>query len=128
MYKHPKSPQDRSPYPKVVTSRILTISERPGTYCYVVDLDEVIHVAPNASHIHPKILGQCQKTLFAGELVIGNPGEIEDVDNCSGTFQFQSRHSLCCVRSHLTKLGFRVHQTTWHDFKAVNFPTTLSCP
>jgi hypothetical protein len=128
MFKNAKSPNDRTPYPKDPSSRILTIAERPGTYCYVVDLDEVIHVAPNASHIHPKILGMRARTLYAGELVIGNPGEIDDVDNCSGTFEFHSQNSLCCVKSQLMKLGFNVHQATWHDFKKVSFPSTLECP
>ena len=126
MFGSSKKPLDRFPYPQDSGSRRLSIQEVTGCYVFIVDVDEVIHVVLNASHMHPKVLGNTTETLYAGEIEIDTPGNIVEVNNLSGTFRFKSQKSLCCVKDQLVKLGFTVTSVFWHS-PAGTRPTLLLC-
>jgi hypothetical protein len=93
---------------------------------FVVDVKDVIHVAPDGCHMHPQVLGQAREALYAGEITIDRPGNVEEVTNLSGTFQFQSKQSLCCVVSSLRQLGFSVGDVVWYPSNG-NSPVLLAC-
>jgi len=114
MFGSSKKPKDLTPYSASPQSRPLTLGEVPGRYAYVVDTDEVIHVIPDGLHVHPLILGQGMEALYAGDLIIGAAGVITEITNLSGTFQFKSQRSLCCVVEHLQRLGFSVKSVMWY--------------
>ena len=94
-------------------SRPLTMSGKPGRFAYVVDTDEIIHVIPDGLHVHPLILGLAQEVLYVGDLTIETAGVVGEITNLSGTFQFKSQRSLCCVVEHLHQLGFAVKRVMW---------------
>ena len=127
MFTNPKKPKDRTQYQQDSGSRVLRNSERPGRYAYVVDLEEVIYVAPDAQHIHPKILGNTREAFYAGDLVIDPCGRVEEVTNLSGTFQFKSQKSLCCVVQHLQVLGVTVDAAVWYPPDGSSAPIQLTC-
>jgi hypothetical protein len=128
MFRGPKSPRDRTPYPRSPDSRELQITEAVGRYVFVVDVNEVIHVAPDGSHMHPKVLGNAAPALYAGELTIDRPGNVAEVTNLSGTFQFKSQMSLCCVVSKLRETGFTVANVFWYPPSGATGPVQLVCP
>jgi len=128
MFGSSKRPLDRFRYLRDVDSRPLRSNELPGDYVYVVDLDETIHVAPNGPHMHPKVLGNAGSALYAGEISIAAPGEVDSVNNSSGTFRFKSQQSLCCVVLGLVRLGFRVHEAIWYTPDGSMRPQRLNCP
>lgn len=127
MLGRPKKPLDTRPYARSPNSRPLTIHEVPGSYVYVVDLDEVIHIDIDAPHQHPKVLGSARSALYAGTLIIEANCHVPELTNASGTFQFQNRKSLCCVAQKLRDLGFTVGSVVWYppDGSRVR---TLNCP
>jgi len=114
MFGSPKKPKDPTPYPVSTFSRPLATTEKSGRFAYVVDTDEIIHVMPDGLHVHPLILGLAQEVLYAGDLVIEGAGTIAEITNLSGTFQFRSQRSLCCVVQHLRQLGFLVKSVMWY--------------
>ena len=120
-------PLDKHPYPKSADSRPLTNREAAGQYVYVVDSNEIIHVAPDDFHKHPKGLGLASLALYAGDMTIASPGIIGDITNLSGTFQFSSKSGLCCVKQKLQEMGFTVMRTVWHDWQNGAVPRILSC-
>ncbi len=122
-----KRPLDKLPYPQSPDSRPLTIGEVVGRYVYVVDLQDTIHVVPDGSHEHPKVLGLAQSALYAGDLRIDRPGQVAEVTNLSGTFQFSSQHSLCCVAKHLHQIGFTVGKVKWFPPDGSSGPVPLQC-
>lgn len=128
MFGAPKTPLDKSAYPRSTDSRPLDIGESVGRYVYVVDLDGIIHIAPDGPHVHPCVLGLCKPAFYAGEITIDQPGSVEEITNLSGTFQFDSQLSLCCVASHLRQLGFTVDEVVWYPPDGSTRPVRLRCP
>lgn len=126
MYGRPKSPRDTFSYLRSADSRPLAAGESGGRYVFVVDLDEVIHVAPDGLHTHPKVLGGARPALYAGELVIDPGGHVEELTNLSGTFRFNSRRSLCCVAAGVRRLGFSVGEVVWYPANG-GVPVVLTC-
>ena len=57
-----------------------------GVYVYVQDCAGVVWVLPDGCHRHPRILGGVRPAVAAGELVVGEGGEIHSINNLSGTF------------------------------------------
>ena len=98
-----------------------------GRYVYVVDTRGVIHVAPDQLHMHPKVLGSVESALYAGEIGINLAGIVYELTNCSGTFQFKSKRSLCCVATHLVQLGFAVRNIIWFPPDGNSPPLRLQC-
>jgi hypothetical protein len=128
MFGPSRSPRDSFRYAQDSSSRLLTVSETPGTYVYVVDTGDDVYVAPNDSHMHPKVLGQAEAVLYAEEILIESTGVVSEVNNLSGTFRFNSRSSLCCLASKLTDLGFSVEKVVWYLADGTSPPRQLSCP
>jgi hypothetical protein len=126
MYGSPKSPRDAFRYAKAVDSCQLAPSAPVGRYVFVVDVHDTIHVAPDGSHMHPQVLGNAEPALYAGEIIIDAPGNVEEVTNLSGTFRFKSQSSLCCVASGLRQLGFSVVDVVWYPPNGGN-PVLLAC-
>ena len=127
MFGHSKLPSDRHPYPRSRDSRRLEVQEVVGRYVFVVDLDEVIYVVPDGYHMHPRVLGNGARALYAGELYIDQPGHIEEMTNLSGTFRFKSQRSLCCVALHLRAIGFTVGEVIWYPPDGSSYPVALTC-
>lgn len=127
MFGNAKSPKDKSPYTKSSESRPLSFKESTGRFVFVVDLNDVIHVAPDGLHMHPLVLGKAQAALYAGEIFIDKPGNVDEVTNLSGTFRFKSRTSLCCVASSLSQLGFTVRDVIWYPPDGASAPVVLMC-
>ena len=127
MFGKVKRPNDTFPYVRSLNSRPLTIAESVGQYVFVVDIDETIHVAPDGSHMHPKVLGNGDSALYAGELTIDSPGNVEQITNLSGTFSFRSKSSLCCVADRLKALGFNVNDILWFPPEGSSNAILLVC-
>lgn len=122
-----KRPRDTTRYPRSADSHPLTPSEGAGSYVFVVDAGEVIHVAPDGYHMHPKVLGNVEPALYAGEIALDRVGHVAEVTNLSGTFRFRSRRSLCCVAEHLRRLGFTVGMVVWYPPDGSGPPVVLNC-
>jgi hypothetical protein len=101
----PKSPLDLFPYPRDPRSQPIATDIDNGVYVYVQDVLGVIHVLPDGSHRHPKVLGNAESALYAGDLRIES-GEIIDLTNLSGTFQFDDPDGLIAVAEQLLNQGF----------------------
>jgi hypothetical protein len=99
-----KSPQDAIPYPRDPRSRPLGPGLADGGYAYVQDAGGTVYGVPDESHIHPKILGGGQAALYAGDLTIRG-GEVFDLTNLSGTFQFDYEAGLREVAAQLSRQG-----------------------
>lgn len=121
-----KSPRDRFPYAKAAGSFPLSASASIGRYVFAVDQNKVIHVAPDGLHMHPKVLGNAEPALYAGEIMIDQVGNVDELTNLSGTFRFKSKRSLCCVAAGLQKLGFSVGDVVWDPANGGN-PVILTC-
>jgi hypothetical protein len=126
MFGNAKPPGDPFPYLKARGSHQLTTNTPTGKYVFVVDLNDVIHVAPDGPHMHPQVLGYAESALYAGELSIDSPGLVDEITNLSGTFRFKSRKSLCCVASGLRQLGFGVQDVSWYP-PTGGTPVLLTC-
>lgn len=50
------------------------------------DCAGVLWLGPDGPHMHPKLLGGARPAVAAGELTLGNDGEVLSVNNLSGTF------------------------------------------
>lgn len=101
----PKSPLDVFPYPRDSRSRPITTNIDDGVYVYVLDTLGVVHVLPDGPHHHPKVLGNAEPALYAGDLRI-ELGEIIEITNLSGTFQFDDPDGLVAVAEQLFDQGF----------------------
>lgn len=77
--------------------------------------------------MHPRVLGNAQPALYAGELSIDPPGIVDEITNLSGTFRFRSQRSLCCVASGLRQLGFSVGDVVWYPPNGNGGPVHLTC-
>lgn len=76
--------------------------------------------------MHPRVLGNAEPALYAGEISIDQIGSVDEVTNLSGSFRFQSKRSLCCVASGLIKLGFTVGDVIWYPADG-SAPVKLTC-
>ena len=128
MFGSAKPPFDPTPYPQDPASRPIRIGESVGRYAFVVDTAGVVHIVPDAPHVHPKVLGLAREALYAGEIAIDRPGHVEELTNLSGTFQFRSKTSLCCVATVLRSLGFVVAEVVWYPPSGATGPVRLQCP
>ena len=126
MFGRSKKPHDRTPYPQSPLSHPLTLAEPAGPYVYVVDEQEVIHVAKDGPHMHPLVLGGARAAKYAGDLVIAKPGVIVELTNLSGSFSFRSKRSLCCVADRLREMGFVVNAVIWYPPDGKSFPHRLT--
>lgn len=59
-----------------------------GEYVFVQDANEEVWVLPNGPHYHPRKLGNATPVAAAGEMIVGHDGEILEINNLSGTFEF----------------------------------------
>jgi hypothetical protein len=105
----PKSPLDSFPYARDSRSQPIAHGIADGNYLYVQDLEGIVHILPDGGHLHPKILGGGAPALYAGDLQIKD-GEIVDVTNLSGTFQFDEPEGLLVVARQLAALGFKMKE------------------
>ncbi len=99
-----KYPLDSTPYPKDANSQPVNANLADGNYVYVRDTTGVIYVVPDAPHMHPKVLGNAQPAIYAGDLTI-KKGRVTDVTNLSGTFQFDDEEGLREVAAELRLQG-----------------------
>jgi hypothetical protein len=58
-----------------------------GVYVYVQDCAGVVWVCPDGPHRHLRVLGGARPAVAAGEMTIGENGEVLSINNLSGTFQ-----------------------------------------
>jgi hypothetical protein len=58
-----------------------------GVYVYVQDCAGVVWVAPDGPHMHPRVLGGARPAVAAGELTLGEGGEVLSINDLSGTFR-----------------------------------------
>lgn len=58
-----------------------------GVYVFVQDCSGVVWVGPDGPHMHPRVLGGSRPAVAAGELTLGQNGEVLSINNLSGTFQ-----------------------------------------
>lgn len=128
MFGNSRPPKDRYPYSQSAESRPLSFQESKGRYVFVVDVHDVIHVVPDGLHMHPRVLGNAQAALYAGEIHIDMPGHVDEITNLSGTFRFSSQDSLCCVASSLQQLGFTVGDVVWYSSNGNHCPKMITCP
>ena len=127
MFGRAKAPLDRHPYAKSRSSRRLSRSAPAGRCVFLVDLDDVIHVAADGPHMHPQVLGGAQSALYAGEITIDRAGAVDEVTNLSGTFRFRSEQSLCRVADVLRRLGFSVADVVWCPPDGSSSPVISAC-
>jgi len=102
-----KVPLDSFPYPQDARSRPLDSGLADGGYAYVQDANGVVFGVPDEPHVHPKILGGGQMALYAGDLTI-RKGEVVDLTNLSGTFQFEDEEGLRQVAHQLCQQGLNI--------------------
>lgn len=81
------APLDPARYRPLETRTIFSPTLPPGRYVYVQNVDGTVWVAPDGSHIHPRISGGVRPVVSAGELFLGEQGQVIEVNNLSGTFQ-----------------------------------------
>ena len=74
-----------------------------GSYVFVQDCAGTVWILPDGFHRHPRVLGGSRPAVAAGELIVGENGEVISLNNLSGTFQ-------CAADSLLTAVGGLVKQ------------------
>jgi hypothetical protein len=99
-------PLDAKRYRQSKSSSVFSDKAPDGSYVYVLDENKVLHVAPEGSHVHPKVLGGGKRANGAGGFVVSN-GEIVEIDNLSGTFR-PHPDSLAQVEQAITQQGGKV--------------------
>jgi hypothetical protein len=112
-----KAPLDKTPYPRDPRSRPIDASVPDGGYVYVQDGSGTIHILPDGPHLHPKVLGSGQPAAYAGDLTIRG-GEVVDLTNLSGTFQFDDEAGLRAVAAELRRQGLVVQKGAVRFFPA----------
>src|SRR5690349_727462 len=80
-------PKDLERYRRHGQSTPVSAGLQPGVYVYVQDCAGVVWVAPDGPHMHPRVLGGARPAVAAGELTLGEAGEVLSINNLSGTFQ-----------------------------------------
>ena len=78
--------RDPERYRRHPQSRPFAASLPAGVYVYVQDCAGLLWVAPDGPHMHPRVLGGARPAVAAGELTLGDNGEVLSVNNLSGTF------------------------------------------
>src|SRR5262245_5449152 len=116
-----KAPLDRTPYPRDPRSQPIRPDIPDGGYVYVQDTNGVIHVVPDGPHLHPRVLGGAAPALYAGDLTIRG-GNVWDLTNLSGTFQFDDEAGLLGVARELRQLGIHVEPGAVRIFPADGSP------
>jgi RHS repeat-associated protein len=99
-------PLDPRKYKPSKDSAVFSNKTPDGKYVYVLDEAGVIHIAPEGSHMHPKILGGGQRVNGAGGFEVKN-GQIVDIDNMSGTFR-PHPDTLGAVEQAITAQGGKI--------------------
>ncbi len=85
-----KWPLDRFPYLQHHDSRPFSPDLASGSYVFVQAEDGRVWVLPETEgHLHPRVLGGANPALAAGGLQMGIDGVVLEIDNFSGTFQFE---------------------------------------
>jgi hypothetical protein len=102
-----KAPLDKTRYPQDPRSAPLGPGIADGLYVYVQDLRGVVFTLPDGPHMHPKVLGDAQPALYAGDLSIEG-GKVMDMTNLSGTFQFDEEAGLLAVAARIRQQGVAV--------------------
>lgn len=98
-----KSPLD----PADPRSRPVAPGLPDGGYVYVREGNGTIHVLPDGPHLHPKVLGGARPALYAGDMTVRG-GQVADLTNLSGTFQFDDEDGLREVAVELRRQGLVV--------------------
>jgi hypothetical protein len=80
-------PKDLVRYRRHEKSVLFSSSLLAGVYVYVQDCSGEMCVAPDGPHMHPRVLGGARAVVAAGELTLGEAGEVIAINNLSGTFQ-----------------------------------------
>jgi hypothetical protein len=78
-----------------------------GVYVFVQDCAGTVWVLPDGRHRHPRVLGGVRPAVAAGELTVGENGEILSINNLSGTFRCAGDCLLVAVGG-LVKQGAKV--------------------
>jgi len=73
----------------------------------VQNVAETVIVLPDGAHMHPRVLGNARPAIYAGDLRIEG-GEVRDVTNLSGTFQFDDALGLLAVAAAIELAGIKV--------------------
>jgi hypothetical protein len=105
-------PKDLERYMRHPNSVPFSPALEAGPYVFAQDIDGKVWATPDRRHPHPKILGRARPVVAAGELTVGEVGEILDINNLSGTFQC---HPDCL----LTAIGGLLMQGAKIDDRAV---------
>jgi len=84
------TPRDPERYPRHEGSRKFSPTLSAGVYVYVQDCAGVVWIAPDGFHMHPRVLGRARPVVAAGELTLGENGEVLLINNLSGTFRCAS--------------------------------------
>jgi hypothetical protein len=80
-------PKDLERYKRHPGTVPFSVELPAGSYVFVQDVFGEVWLAPDGSHVHPKILGRVQPAVAAGELTLLANGEVASINNLSGTFQ-----------------------------------------
>ena len=112
-----QSPLDGTRYPRDPRSAPLTAALPDGLYVYVQDGYGIVHVLPDGLHMHPKVLGNAEPALYAGDMTIAS-GRVVDVTNLSGTFQFDDEAQLRAVAVQIRHQGMVVEAGAIRYFPA----------
>lgn len=121
-----KPPLDRRRYKRDKRSQLIHRGLDDGCYVFVQNLDGAIYVLPDGQHAHPRVLGNVSPALYAGDLTI-RAGQIVDLTNCSGTFQFADTEGLLAVARSIEATGFRLQPgaVRWFSHLDATRPTVL---
>ena len=117
-----KQPLDQAPYPRDAQSRPIDSSIADGGYAYVRDGQGVVHVLPDGPHVHPKVLGGGRPAMYAGDMTVRG-GDVVDLTNLSGTFEFDDEAGLREVATELKRQGLTIAKGAVRYF-----PTDGSAP
>lgn len=81
------APRDPERYRRHERSLPFSARIAAGVYVYVQDCAGVVWIGPDGPHMHPRVLGGARPVVAAGELTLGEDGEVLVVNNLSGTFR-----------------------------------------
>jgi hypothetical protein len=81
------APRDPERYRRHERSVRFSADVPAGAYVYVQDCAGVVWVGPDGPHMHPRVLGGARPAVAAGEVTLGEDGEVLSINNLSGTFQ-----------------------------------------
>ena len=102
-----KLPQDITPYEPDPLARPAAAGLVDGLYVYVQDELGVVVVLEDGPHVHPKVLGRSRPAMYAGDMTVC-AGQVVDLTNLSGTFQFDDPQGLVDVSEQLRRQGLEV--------------------